>query len=151
MAMKKIVIIVGCFLCFVNKVQSQQKVAFEYVKAGNQISRAICLHCRTAENIVSREISEIKNEEYQKDIISDKIAYYPNPVKEQLYLKWETTDNNIVTIEVVATNGQTIKSIKNLQGSNTYVLEFGAFPNGVYVLVVKYKNGEEKTFKIIKE
>lgn len=68
---------------------SQNKILFEYDTAGNQIQRVLCINCepgrgRIAQN--KKEITELTSEDLIKTYPGDLISYYPNPVKEELYL-----------------------------------------------------------------
>ena len=73
------------------------KIHFDYDDFGNQIRRELCANCPLRiSNQPQKEISEIKQEDLQKFSSQDVISYYPNPVKEELYLKWDLIKNNTV-------------------------------------------------------
>ncbi len=76
---------------------AQDRIIFSYDNAGNQITRSLCLQCTTLKNSPKpKEIIALKEEDLQKFFPEDVISYYPNPVKEELYLKWELKDENLV-------------------------------------------------------
>ena len=129
-----------------------QKLSFDYDAAGNQILRHWCSGCQS-KNAQSdiKDFSELEESDLQKFHPEDVISYYPNPVKEQLFLKWElVNDKNVHEIHLFNLNGQLLKVVKNLQTSNNYIFSFGNLPQGIYSLHLVYSNGEEKPIKIIK-
>ncbi len=64
------------------------KITFSYDTAGNQTSRTLCLKCVSKNgNETPKEVVALQEEDLQKFFPEDVISYYPNPVKEQLYLK----------------------------------------------------------------
>ena len=130
------------------------RITFSYDAAGNQVLRKLCLGCTTwkTTNGTPKEISALKEEDLIKFFPEDVISYYPNPVKEELYLKWELIDNNLVTsVEVYGVSGQIIKSYSRLERVNTRSISFQGYPSGVYAVVLFYSNGEQKSIKIIKQ
>lgn len=133
---------------------AQDKITFSYDNAGNQVKRELCINCSTSRNAkeAPKEIIALKSEDLQKFYPEEAISYYPNPVKEELYLKWDLIQDNFVSsIYVYALNGQVIKSYSNLNQTNNQNIPFQSYPSGVYAVVLFYKNGEQKTIKIIKQ
>lgn len=132
---------------------SQNKITFSYDAAGNQISRTLCLTC-TSKNIKDKpkEVIALTEEDLQKFSPEDVISYYPNPVKEELYLKWELIQDKFVsTIQVFGLDGKVLTSYSNLEKTNNQTIPFQSLPRGVYLVVLIYNNGEQKTIKIIKQ
>jgi hypothetical protein len=152
--MKKLITLF-LFLFSLTIYSQQQKILFQYDKAGNQIVRSLCINCpsttgKTNEAIVKAE--EIKEEDLQKFSPEDVISYYPNPVKELLFLKWElTNDNKVTEIQLHSLNGQLLKTISKLESVDTQTIHFQSYPSGVYFLLLVYTDGEQKSIKIIKE
>ncbi|TPG35402.1 T9SS type A sorting domain-containing protein [Flavobacterium pectinovorum] len=133
---------------------AQQKILFGYDTAGNQISRTLCLSgCPTFKKVKEiKEIEAVVDEDLQKFFPEDQISYYPNPVKEELYLKWELLDDNKVSsILVYGVSGQLLNSYSNTERSNTQNISFQSYSTGVYLVVLNYSNGDQKTIKIIKQ
>ena len=131
---------------------AQTKISFDYDTAGNQTLRQICLSCKTP-NVKedAKEVTELTSEDLQKFSPDDVISYYPNPVKEQLYLKWELiNENKVSTIHIYSLTGQLLKMMTKLEISNSAVIDFSALPNGIYNILLNYTNGENKSIKIIK-
>ncbi|MFM9988351.1 T9SS type A sorting domain-containing protein [Flavobacterium sp.] len=131
-----------------------QKISFDYDAAGNQIQRNWCItgcHSKTS-NEIPKEIADLKPEDLQKFFPEDEISYYPNPIKEQLYIKWELiNDNKVTSLEMYSLNGQLVKSYTKLENTNNQTVTFGTYPSGIYTLLLLYTNGEQKSIKIIKE
>ncbi|MFV8342564.1 T9SS type A sorting domain-containing protein [Flavobacterium sp. XS2P39] len=140
--------------CFMYNAQAQDRIIFTYDNAGNQIQRSLCLNCTTSKttSVKPKEIVALKEEDLQKFFPEDVISYYPNPVKEELYLKWELMGDDLVTsIQVYGLSGQLLKSYSGLEKNNTQNIPFQGYPSGVYAVILFYKNGEQKTIKIIKK
>lgn len=132
---------------------AQDMISFDYDNAGNQTLRKVCFGClaKTVET-PPKEITEIQKEDLKKFYPEDQISYYPNPVKEQLFLKWEFIDNvKVLSIDLYSLAGQLIKSYNNLENQNNYTISFYDLPDNVYSLRLIYSNGEQKPIKIIKQ
>ncbi|MDR7209614.1 T9SS type A sorting domain-containing protein [Flavobacterium piscis] len=132
--------------------QAQDRITFSYDNAGNQIQRLLCINCLTSKMTDAKEIAALEDEDLQKFFPEDLISYYPNPVKEELYLKWELIEGNSVSsIQLYDLNGRVLSSFSNLDSKNNQSIAFQSYPTGVYVVVLLYKNGEQKSIKIIKK
>jgi hypothetical protein len=147
--MKKLLLIICCLyglLC------NAQKIRFEYDAAGNQVLRTLCLICPSRENTqIPKDLSEIEEADLIKFFPEDIISYYPNPVKEELFLKWDLIENNSVSnIDVYSLNGQLLKSFKGNLTQNSQIINFIDLPVGVYYVNLIFLNGETKSIKIIK-
>lgn len=143
------------FILFVglNMSYAQQKIIFGYDTAGNQTSRVLCLTgCTAKQTKEIKEIEALVEEDLQKFYPEDMISYYPNPVREELYLKWELLDDNKVScIMVYGLNGQVLKSYSGQEKVNNQTISFQQYPTGIYAVVLNYFNGDQKTIKIIKQ
>jgi hypothetical protein len=129
------------------------KITFDYDTAGNQIKRELCLSCNKAnyKTTGSKEVVAIQEEDLQKFFPEDVISYYPNPVKEELYLKWELViDKSVATIYLYDLNGRVLQTYNNLEKTNALNIPFFNYPTGVYLIALVYNNGEQKTIKIEK-
>ena len=105
--MKQLLFLFTLFTISVNA-QIAQRIQFNYDTAGNQTRRFVCLNCsaRVADSI-PKEITELKEEDLLKFSPEDVISYYPNPVREELYLKWElVNENKVSSIEVFSINSK---------------------------------------------
>lgn len=130
----------------------QQKIHFDYDIAGNQITREFCLNCSAKTSNISKEISELKDSDLLKFLPEDNFSYYPNPVKEELFLKWDNSNTiKISNIKLFSLNGTLLKSFENQENLISQNILFQYYPNGLYVVILSYSNGEEKTIKIIKQ
>lgn len=149
--MKKIIFYLSLVLFSIIEIKAQNRIKFDYDTAGNQIVRRVCLNCnefRTSD----KEITKLKDEDLLKFSENDVISYYPNPVSEELYLKWELINNNKVSnIEIFSMNGQLIKSLNNLSKENSKTISFEEYTSGTYLILMLYTNGEKKSITIIKK
>jgi hypothetical protein len=131
--------------------QVPDKIYFEYDVAGNQVVRYTCANCINS-NQESKEFADLIEEDLIKSFSGDLISYYPNPVKEELYVKWEIIANNLVKeIALYDFNSRLIFKKDKLKDINNCVLNFSTYPKGVYLAVLTYNNGDIKTIKIAKE
>jgi Secretion system C-terminal sorting domain len=149
--MKKYLLLL--FLVFSLFVKAQDKITFDYDDAGNQIKRELCLSCTKAnyKTKAPKEIIALKEEDLEKFTPEDAISYYPNPVKEELYLKWElVADKNVTAIQLYDLNGRVLQTYDNLAKTNNLNIPFLNYPKGTYLVVLVYNGGEQKTIKIVK-
>ncbi|WP_347053733.1 T9SS type A sorting domain-containing protein [Flavobacterium olei] len=151
--MKKLITLLLFGFCTFS--QAQQKITFTYDAAGNQILRSLCI---SGCNPTGKSVDEVKDMEAvtQDDLLKfskeDVISYYPNPVKEELYLKWELiNDNKVSSITVYSFSGQILQSFSRTESTDNQVISFGQYSRGVYLVVLNYKDGDQKTIKIIKQ
>ncbi|WP_244307372.1 T9SS type A sorting domain-containing protein [Flavobacterium fluviatile] len=149
--MSKFITLLMLLCCFLCQSQAADRIIFSYDNAGNQIQRLLCINCATTSKM-SKKITALEEEDLQKFSSQDVISYYPNPVKEELYLQWELIDENYVSsIKVFSLNGQVLQSISNLNKKNNQNVAFQSYPTGMYFVQLQYKNGDEKTIKIVKK
>lgn len=126
-----------------------QKITFQYDIAGNQISRSYCLSCRQS-NLPIKEFKDLETSDLQKFFPDDVISFYPNPVKDELYLEWELiNENKVLNIQVYNINGQLLKNIDEFSNNKT-VISFQEFTTGTYIIILNYATGNQKSIKIIK-
>ena len=132
----------------------QAKLLFQFDEAGNQKKRVICfgdcqdLQQRPASQ--NKSIEEIGDEDLVE--LSDAISYYPNPVREELYVKWELVDDKkVVSIDIFTINGQLLNSIKVKEGEKIRSIYFGNYPIGNYLLLLNFNNGQQEALQIIKK
>ena len=98
-----------------------------------------------------KEYNDLTKEDLQKFFPEDVISYYPNPVKDELYLEWELiNDNKVLSIHVFSINGQLVKNIDNLSENKT-IISFQEFTSGTYLVNLNYETGNQKSITIIKK
>ena len=147
--MKKLIFTFFCLQClFLNA----QILRFEYDAAGNQIFRELCSSCPARSfQEVTKEVTDLEDSDLKKFFPEDVISYYPNPVKEELYIKWDLiNENKVLNLDVLSMNGQLLKTFKDNLQQNSFVISFRDYPNGIYFLNLVYSNGDQKSIKIIK-
>jgi hypothetical protein len=146
----------SCYLSFTKNFASTttlDKIVFSYDNAGNQINRYLCISCPSTvgKKSAPKEIIALTESDLQKFSTEDVLSYYPNPVKEELYLKWELiADKTVSTIYLYDINGQVLKNYENLGKTNAQNIPFFNYPAGSYLVVLVYSDGEQKTIKIVK-
>jgi len=152
----KQVLLIPLFFIVTSSISAQvDRILFNYDSAGNQIKRELCINCsssliRTSQE-ETKEVVDLKEEDLLKFEAEDLISYYPNPVREELYLKWELANNNVSKIEIYSLSGQLIKFLPNLEKENSKIISFQEYPSGTYSVLLSYTNGEQKSITIIKQ
>ena len=135
--------------------KAQDKVTFDYDSAGNQIKRELCINCTNPTYKMAKPeevVALVEEEDLQKFFPEDVISYYPNPVKEELFLTWElANDNTVTSLQVYNLNGQILKTFSHFESNNKQTIPFQAYPTGTYIINLIYSNGEAKTIRIIKK
>jgi len=143
----KVFLMVNFMFCFL--FLQAQKICFQYDSAGNQIAREFCIN-----DMQNKSTNQIFFEEsnLQKFFSEDVISYYPNPVKEELYLKWDLlNDNRVAGIEIYNLNGQSVAKFSGLEKENAMVISFVQYPVGIYHIILYYSNQQQKSIRIIKK
>jgi len=132
---------------------AQEKINFGYDGAGNQTSRVLCFGgCNSKKANEGKEIEALVEEDLEKFFPGDAISYYPNPVNEELYLKWEPlAESKVTSITVYGLNGQILKTFSKTETINTINISFQEYSTGVYIIALNYNDGDQKTIKIIKQ
>lgn len=131
---------------------AQSKLNFTYDGAGNQITRTLCINClaKPAKEIPTAEA--ITENDLEKFFPEDVISYYPNPVREELYLQWELAHDNYVTaVHLYSITGQALRTYQLNNTTSSLNIPFQQYPTGVYLVLLSYQNGGEKSIKIIKK
>lgn len=150
--MKKHYTLLILFCCTVVIAQNPDKIVFSYDSAGNQSLRELCINCTNPNARYISNPKELKKEDLITSEVSNLVSYYPNPVKEELYLSWELANNNAVTaIQIYDINGRLFRTFQGLTTVNLQIIPFVEYPVGNYLVMLRYANGEEKTIKIIKK
>lgn len=150
--MKKELLLLVFLVCLVSNAQTN-KIVFEYDAAGNQTKRYLCLKCpsATGKSDQAKEAAASAQEEVLPFLSEESISYHPNPVKETLYLKWKLKDNNRVTsVQVFSFLGQVLGTWSIASGATDQSLPFQNYPDGIYLVVLHYSNGSQKSIKVIK-
>lgn len=143
-------------LGFTAVTQAQDKIIFDYDDAGNQVNRELCISPSCTKTgyktaAPTNPTAEKEAEKLEKFFPEDVISYYPNPVKEELFLKWELVEGkNVQAIMLYNSRGQAIQNFGNLQKNNSLNIPFLSYPTGTYLIVLLYNDGDPKTIKIVK-
>lgn len=150
--MRKIIWFILALVGYIGNAQTIDTILFEYDSAGNQIKRyTININSQRFSNLPLKDVENLSDEDLIKSDIYADVLYYPNPVKEELYVKWENIESTYVDyIAVYSLNGQHINTVSNLKGSNLATVYFGSLPQGIYTVVLFYSDSVQKSLKVIK-
>ncbi len=142
--MKKNIIIILFFV--LGQFSFGQLTTFSYDIAGNQTAIYVQIILESTGKTASTTTTLVNNPIYED------VKYFPNPVKSELYMEWQTIDNNsLKSIFVFNTVGELLEEYKELSNTNNYTLPFQDYPQGIYFVEFLYTNGDQKSFKIIKQ
>lgn len=151
--MRKILFFIALQFCLF--ASAQQKITFNYDAAGNQVLRELCLSgcSQSAKQVTEvKEIEALTEEDLLRFSPEDVISYYPNPVKEELYLQWQLTHGNyVMSVQIYNMAGQILQTYGGNERMNSLNIPFQNYPGGVYLVLLSYKDGGEKSIKIIKQ
>jgi hypothetical protein len=152
--MKKFLVLSFCLFCLVSVNAQTTKLLFSYDTAGNQIARTLCVNCPVGSGRPGKP-AEVKTPEIETVVI-DKVTFYPNPVAEELNVKWELINNRTVdNIAVYNLNGALMQMYNDLKNdsetSGLKVIPFGSYPAGMYIVSLTYSDGEQKSLQVIKK
>lgn len=139
---------------FTNYLYSQNypKLSFTYDLSGNQTSRIYCANCSTVAGKQLVNYANLTANDLEQFSTDDELSYYPNPVQEELFLKWKIkADNPVNKIQLLSLNGTYIKSIANLSQVDNCIIRFSEVPQGVYLLHLLYSDSRIVSVKIIKK
>ena len=152
MLLPKTSILFFLFISLICKAQNSPKIYFEFDAAGNQITRYAVLSATKNSQEQSKSIDEVLETEFKKSIKNDIISFYPNPVKEELYVRWDKINDtyNVKNIQLFDINGKELFS-SNKYEENKISIPFLNYPNGLYQIVLQFENNDIKTIKVIKE
>ena len=128
-----------------------QTLSFDYDQAGNQILRElICISCDSPSARPGNTIVE-KSDFIQSDAYQE-VSYFPNPVQQELHVKWSLTEDlHVISLEVYSMTGQLVSTKKDLDKSDSTVIAFQGVSQGIYNVILNYNNGEKKILKVIKK
>jgi Secretion system C-terminal sorting domain len=79
--------------------------------------------------------------------LQNRIAVYPNPVGENLYLDYQRDAHKLEYVRVVNLAGQVMQQ----QEAAVSRLDFSGLPAGLYMLEVRYRDGVWGSFRILHE
>lgn len=133
--------------------QQPTRIKFTYDGAGNQTERIICSFCnaRTVRDS-TMTVNTVSESDLIKDELYNEISYYPNPVREELYIKWVNQEQKYVaSIELFSFTGQSIQKYTYSKDNVIATVPFLNYPTGYYSLVLTYTDGERKTLKILRK
>lgn len=126
-------------------------IQLTYDTAGNQVLRNfIYLAARPSDP--SSLHQQLSTAEMFAQSDEEDVLYYPNPVKQELTIKWMEKGNaDMETIEVYDLNGRIIKTLSNQNQVDTALINFDSYPVGIYTIQLLYTGGVVKTLKIVKQ
>jgi hypothetical protein len=131
---------------------TNSKVTFTYDNAGNQVIREVVfIKSALKTNSTKANIAAANEPELKPFFPGDELSYYPNPVKEELYLKWGLiNDNEVSAIQVFSLSGRLLQTYTSFSSDRSHQISFQVYPAGVYMVILNYKDGVQKSIKIVK-
>ena len=80
-----------------------------------------------------------------------KVSYFPNPVKDKLHIRFESSTDGIINIRIVNTLGQTLiyQKADASDGTNEFTIDCSFLPSGLYSFCLQ-GSGLNSVLKILK-
>lgn len=95
---------------------------------------------------------------YQESTLSDvettierPVKTYPNPVKQELHIKQQDLNNEIIGLQVAQVNGRVVEQRVVAAGRNDLTLDTSMLAQGLYFVKLRFSDNKTNTFKFIKE
>jgi Secretion system C-terminal sorting domain len=143
------------FTVFLTAQTTTNKLLFSYDTAGNQIQRSLCVSCPAGLGRPGTPVGEgqtSKTPETVEVVVLDKVTFYPNPVLEELHIKWELIEGkSVASISVYNFNGALLQTLTDLKNETNTIVPFASYPNGTYIVSVVYSDGDSKNMNIVKK
>lgn len=154
----KIYLTCGLLFCLLSQASAQTpELSFDYDEAGNQIKREwICINCppyTTPYQLSSKYVSSTTVTPPATNKIADrKLLAFPNPLREQLTLKWDNTSYYIKAIEVSTIAGASVfnQSYNYTEGVTEITVPFSKQIPGLYFIRVLYSDGKQDLVRVVK-
>ena len=134
-----------------------QELSFNYDEAGNQTQRTwICIGCSTPfapATLVSKYMPSGTVTPPSTNKIADrKLLAFPNPLREQLTLKWDNISYYIKAIEVSTIAGASVfnQSYNYTEGVTEITVPFSKQIPGLYFIRVLYSDGKQDLVRVVK-
>ena len=149
----------GLMICLLSQAKAQTPVlSFEYDEAGNQIKREwICVNCpdysTPVYTLVSKYMASSTVTPPSTNKIADrKLTAFPNPLREQLTLKWDNTNYYIKAIEVSTIAGASVfnQCYNYTEGVTEITVPFNKQIPGLYFIRVLYSDGKQDLVRVVK-
>ncbi|MGB5554276.1 MAG: T9SS type A sorting domain-containing protein [Flavobacteriaceae bacterium] len=133
---------------------AQQKLKFTYDTAGNQIVRErVCITCLKA--VLPVVADSLATESVEPEIVLSKnfgVIVYPNPVTNLLFAEWQPNASRLPEqFLLFSMNGRLLSKYLPTKGSVEVVIDTTPYPPGLYILEAVFTNGEQRSFKVMKE
>lgn len=96
-------------------------------------------------------IPKIPSNIQQPPVIKDNLLLFPNPVSNQLQLRYQTVNAGILDVEILDLQGKIVQQQKLMSqdGMNLYTFNVSQLINGIYLCLIRNGNHCE-TLKFIK-
>lgn len=92
----------------------------------------------------SSSLSVVKNN-------TSSLKFFPNPVKDKLYIKLENSGNNPVNLEVIDLNGRVVYSKLHISDISKISYDASLLKSGIYFVKVATQGELKQTFKFVKQ
>ncbi len=86
-----------------------------------------------------------------KELSEVEFQVYPNPVNDQLTIKWGRAIKSAVQVEIVSMEGKLLMTDKVGADAFLYNTQLGHLNAGIYMLRLQHSDGEQEVFKLVKQ
>jgi hypothetical protein len=79
------------------------------------------------------------------------VTVFPNPVSNILYAEWQPNASRLpIYLLLFSTDGRLLSKYIPEKGQIQVEIDFTRFPPGIYILEAVFDNGEQRSFKVIR-
>jgi hypothetical protein len=76
---------------------------------------------------------------------------FPNPVSDDLNIQWEKALSIPVDIELISVDGRKLLETSAAEGDISHQAHLSSFRPGIYMLKLRYADGEMEVFRVVKQ
>ncbi len=83
--------------------------------------------------------------------VGEQFQIYPNPISDRLTVEWGKDVQSTVQIEVMGMEGRILLTDKIPADARYFTTDMNRFNAGIYLLRLRYDDGQQKVFKVVKQ
>jgi hypothetical protein len=76
---------------------------------------------------------------------------FPNPVSDELNIRWEKALSTPVDIELISVDGRKLLETSAAEGDISHQARLSSFRPGIYLLKLRHADGEVEVFRVVKQ
>ena len=129
----------------INQTRSKEKLDLNVAESRNK-------EVKITQQIIEKDIKSLNNSSVKLGDAPLGLLTYPNPMSDQMFIRYKIKDPDLISIKLMNNIGQVIKVVENqmVREPGIYEISFtrGDLANGIYLGVLTSKN-HKYTFKVV--